>query len=90
MKNNTIIPMGRSPCGRLGVMSEHSVIMHLYKYDYITFEQAIAKMKGMFAHLDKGDTSRLGRFYRERFYLTHGNKNQRLIEEEHNEKEKDS
>lgn len=65
-------------------------IQHLYKYDYITFDQAIVKMRGIFAHLDKGDTFRLRRYYQERFYLTHGNKNQRLIEEEHNEKEKDS
>lgn len=36
MKNNTIIPMGRSPCGRLGVMSDHSVIKQVATHSMIT------------------------------------------------------
>lgn len=55
---------------------EFKTIQYLYRNEIITFQEAMDRYRGIFAHLNKGDTYRLRRYYQERFYLSH-NKTQK-------------
>ena len=61
-------------------------IQHMYKYEYISLEQAFAKIRGIFCHLNKGDTFRLRLYYQKRFSLSHDKGTD--LQEVYNEEEK--
>jgi hypothetical protein len=54
-----------------GMYGNFKSIQYNYKYGYIDGERAAAKIRGMFAHLERGDTYRLRKYCQERFYLSH-------------------